>query len=585
MPEEGVFGAPKKVMNLIALLAIFSFIGVLILESVTLIAGVPVVLDGIENPRVSTQSDIIVPYSGCNESDAISSFEIEPTVNGTFHLLNNHIIFMPSEGLSDGKEYTVTYGCPEEKKSLSFTAEKPKRLDYTLITGFGDSIVIAFNMDVNHTDIDRNISFEPWLSFSDNWYGNTLVIDPESPIYTSYDLKIGGNTTVGGKNYTVNFKTTYYTNYGAFDMLGYHSIPEKESTWLYVLIPPGLPFPIARIYGDSFVGYYLFIVSAILLSLGYIFVKEGKKIIKSSAESLGKLSLKIPADNSLFEISALFLATISFSVIFYYLIMLFNQNPTVPQFGRMPMWEQLYEFARAGVWEEVISRIPFIGLILLLIHVIRGKRNAPIYRYILGGGFKTDRTVLILIFICGFMFGFVHMLGGWDVFKILPAMVGGLAMGYLYTKWGIWASITMHFATDYLSMPSRLFNSFFLDAVINLFLFAGIFIGLYFFYLYSKAFVLHITKKSAAGSETGYYAAPPQSAYPPYPPQAGHQQYPYPYQQYPQQPETEIPYAQYPYRCYICGNTEAEYIGNGLLKCTRCGALSRIPPYPPPPMV
>lgn len=587
-------------MNLLSIIAIFSFIGVLILESVTLMAGIPLVMDNIERPRISTESDIIIPFSGCNESKAISSFSIEPQVNGSFYTLDNHLIFTPSNGLKDGEEYTLTYGC--ENKSITFVAERPSnnasRVDYTLVSGFYHKIVIAFNMDVNHKDIERNISFKPDLSFSSYWYGNTLVIEPQNATSMSYEVKIDGSTEINGKNYTVNFQTTYYPGYGILDMQGDSAIPQKESTWLFLIIPPGLPLPVSRISGNAFAGYFLFIVSAILLSLGYISLKEGRQIIRSSADSLKKFRLKVPAENSLFEIAALFFATISFSVIFYYFIMLFNPNPTVPQFGKMPLWEQLYEFARAGVWEELITRIPFIGLILLLVHAVKGEREAPIYRYIVGGGFKTDRTVLILIFICAFMFGFVHMLGGWDMFKILPAMVGGLAMGYLYTKWGIWASITLHFATDYLSMPSMFFNSRLMEASINLFLLGSVFIGIYFFYLYSRAFLVHIRKKKPVYNQPQRHGQNyPQYPYPQHP-QNYPPQYPYPqYQQayipqYPQQPYSQpsqnyppqrpdIPYAPYPYRCYVCGNTQAEYMGNGILRCTRCGALSRIPPQPP----
>ncbi len=559
---------PKKGLNLIGLLAIFSFVGLLLLETLTLIAGVPVVVDGIRNPVISTESDLILPYYGCNESSASSYFEISPEINGTLNFVENRIIFTPNGSFNNGRIYGVKYGCGESINRISFRAEKPTYLGYVVVSDFREHIVIAFNMDVSRSDIERNISFEPSLPYTTRWYGNTLVMEPESTSRGAYTLTIKGNVSVEGKNRSINLETVYYAGHGILDFTGKYAIPEEGSTWTYIILPPGLPVILNRLSGTSFVAYFLFVVSAILISVGNIFIRDGRKIAGTALSSLKRYELRVPSDRSIFDIAALFFATISFTILFYLFIGLFETNPTVPQFGKMPLWEQMYELSRASVWEELITRIPFIGILLLIIHVYRGEREAPLYRYIIGGKFRMERSVMILIFLCAGMFGFVHMVAGWDVFKVLPAMVGGLAMGYLYAKWGIWASITLHFATNYLSMPTELFDSIILDTAIGLFFLGSIIIGIFFFYLYSKAFILHImSRKEARGSGPGEpYALPP------------------PYRQEPPEfavKNGEIPYAQHPYRCHVCGNIEAEYLGKGLLKCTRCGSLSIMPPSPP----
>ncbi len=559
---------PKKGLNLIGLLAIFSFIGLLLLETLTLIAGVPVVVDGIRNPILSTESDLILPYYGCNESSAASYFELTPEINGTLDFVENRIIFTPNGSFDNGRVYAVRYGCGEFTDQISFRAKKPTYLEYAIISGFRNHIVIAFNMDVNRSGIERNISFDPSLPYTTRWYGNTLVMEPESTSRGVYTVTIKGNVSVEGKNSSISLETVYYAGHGILDFTGKYAIPEEGSTWTYIILPPGLPVVLNRLSGTSFIAYFLFVVSAILISVGNIFIRDGRKIASTALSSLKRYELKVPSERSIFDIAALFFATISFTILFYLLIGLFEPNPTIPQFGKMSLWEQMYELSRASVWEEMITRIPFIGIFLLIIHLYRGKREAPLYRYIIGGRFRMDRTVMVLIFFCAGMFGFVHMIAGWDVFKVLPAMVGGLAMGYLYAKWGIWASITLHFATNYLSMPTELFDSFILDAVIGLFFLGSIIIGIFFFYLYSKAFVLHIMHKGHdGGSGKGEQHVLP----PPY------------WQETPKfgVKNGEIPYAQHPYRCHVCGNIEAEYMGKGLLKCTRCGSLSRIPPSPP----
>ena len=49
------------------------------------------------------------------------------------------------------------------------------------------------------------------------------------------------------------------------------------------------------------------------------------------------------------------------------------------------------------------------------------------------------------------MFGFAHSFN-WDLYKVLPAFLAGLAMGYLFLKFGLYAAIMFHFFTDYLSI-------------------------------------------------------------------------------------------------------------------------------------
>ena len=329
---------------------------------------------------------------------------------------------------------------------------------------------------------------------------------------------------------------------------------------VFALLPPGLVIGISYLSGGGFLLYFAFVFASIAASFGWLLLREWRKIASDSISGVSKLRLDVPAGNTLFEIAGLLFATISFSVL-YYLIIYSYLSPTVPKFGKMPLWTQLYGFARAGVWEEIVSRIPFIGLPLLFVDIARGRR-APLYRYLVGGGFKTDRATVLLITIAALIFGVAHATAGWDVFKIIPAMVGGMAMGYLYTKRGIHASMLLHFANDYLSMPSELFHSSALGIAADLFLLGGTVIGVYFFYLYSKSLLFKMLGKDAKKERSPRINPVPP---PPWSPNISDSGY-------------IPPYASFPYRCPICGNTEANYLGNGLLKCTKCGAISRIPP-------
>ena len=539
----------KSIINIFSVIMIVAFIIALILESVALIAGVPIVTDNIEHPRISTESDLILNGNG--------SFSISPQVNGTTYLVEEHTIFVPDQPLEDGRIYHLENG----DKSMDFMAVAPNKLKYHIIGGFREHIVIAFNMPVNRSAVDYAISFEPNMNFSVTWHHNTMVVSPENHHFI-YTMTIKGNISDDEHNRTVDITVKYISGIGVGNtFVEPSSLPSIPRTYTFIIIPPGIPMLTGFLSGTSFLIYYLVIVATIAISLGYMGFKYGKKTLKSIVEFPNRFEFRL-FDNAIFETAALFFASLSFTVIFYMIAEMFNPHPTVPGISSMSLWEQLYELARAGVWEELITRIPFIGIPLLFVHLYRNKGMKPLYSYIIGGNLGIDFASISLITICGFMFGFVHMLGGWDAFKILPAMLGGMAMGYLFVKYGIWASMIMHFATDYLSIPSILWHSNALEISTDLFVIGSMVIGVYFLYVYSRATIEFLFFPNKKRSKEKKVMLPPPSA--------------------PFDTNVEgIPYAPYPYRCYNCGNTEAEYLGNGILRCTRCGSLSKFVPLIP----
>jgi hypothetical protein len=205
------------------------------------------------------------------------------------------------------------------------------------------------------------------------------------------------------------------------------------------------------------------------------------------------------------------------------------------------------------------------------------------HQYLLGGGFTIGRKEAILLVFSAIMFGAAHVFS-WDVFKIFPAAVAGLAFGYLFLKVGVYASIMLHFAFDFLSVPLDVFpDSGVLTTVLGLTLIAWVVIGIPYLLLYvSKGLgwlvgkrvwpdVPMATAKPAYATPYGYY--PHQ--YAPYPPA--------PYA--PPVPYTPAPATQpgpatdhnrprnptaFGFTCRNCGHREALY-KDGELTCTRCG--------------
>lgn len=109
--------------------------------------------------------------------------------------------------------------------------------------------------------------------------------------------------------------------------------------------------------------------------------------------------------------------------------------------------EALYAFANAAVWEEVITRIAFIGVPMAILAACHLRKD--FLKYLLGG-FGMSRTAIVLIVVSAVIFGFGHM-SGWGLWKVLPTLITGLILGYLYVRFGVHVSITFHFIVDYMA--------------------------------------------------------------------------------------------------------------------------------------
>ncbi|GEM_PF-649321 len=605
----------KKFLNIIVSLLLIVFLALLLLETATLIYVAPTVNDSIVTPEIGTGSDIILSEYQVTDPSGNPVFKISPDINGTGYLVGGKYIFVPSRPLSSGTEYHITYG---EGSTSKFRAVSDL-FDAEIVNTQGNVILVSFSQNVSHSDAESLISFEIPTAYDVNWYGNTMAITfTNTSVYMQNSFSMKGNISIeSGGTQKIDLSAHYHG--GVFS--GVSQIPSMPVTVVYVMLPPGLIVGIATIDGAAFQGYFIFIFIAILASVGYTFYQDRGRFIRRLKSDIDRKSLKLPSDSPILEAGLLLMATLFFSTISYLIADFLNQNPVIPQMGNEPVWFTAYSLARAGVWEEIVTRIPFIGIPLLFTHLfMKKKKMQPVWRYILGGKLELDWPALIFLFTSSLFFGLAHAFAGWDIFKVLPAMVGGLAMGYLFLKWGLHAAILFHFANDYLLMSGDVFSSKGLDIVSQFLLLAMVIIGAYIFYLYSIRFIrTFIFPQTISASEAPamhgrdsmygpanayayhqnqYYNQPqyppqyppyvqqqypPQHAYPQYPPQYPPPQQPYPYQQpvsldisptgyirY-RSEGSSLPIAPYPFRCIRCGGTIAMFKDDGKVVCTTCG--------------
>lgn len=196
--------------------------------------------------------------------------------------------------------------------------------------------------------------------------------------------------------------------------------------------------------------YYILLIIAITLVIGTLLYKAA-----GPCRDLFNGDTKKIRETALFEVPVLFASL--YICEFVFVLILTAMGVSVDSLPDRDTWIWMYELLEASVWEEVITRILLIGLPMVIIGLAYKKEGKSSWKYLLGG-FGFNRTVIILIFISAFIFGAGH-LNNWGWWKFFPTFAFGLIAGYLFSKYGVYATIAMHFMTDYMSAESWLLGT------------------------------------------------------------------------------------------------------------------------------
>jgi beta propeller repeat protein len=113
-----------------------------------------------------------------------------------------------------------------------------------------------------------------------------------------------------------------------------------------------------------------------------------------------------------------------------------------------------YVGLRASVLEEIQFRVLLIGVVSLIIALITRTKDRGWFNYLWGGGFEMNFKNSTLVFVSALIFGYLHVsLYGidpvWGAIRFFVGFSGGLAMGYLYLRYGVHASILLHFMVNF----------------------------------------------------------------------------------------------------------------------------------------
>lgn len=325
------------------------------------------------------------------------------------------------------------------------------------------------------------------------------------------------------------------------------------SVVIYVLAP--VPISLFS-FSDpgGFIFYYLCLVAAVVVSLLLAIGLDGKKLVSDMASSVRDGRLRLSTDTSWAMIGQLFCTYLFFSSAYLLFLSMFGVDMASPSTESYPQWYLLFELLNASVYEEIATRLVFLGVPLFLIALGSGVHGRPLLKELLGGSGRMKPYTWVLIIASATIFGIAHI-PSWDIYKLAPTLFAGLILGYVYVKKGIWASILFHFVVDYFaasaivsSQGGHLGMVIFLVLAFVVFTIAGF---LFFMYYSKKAldalgtfFRLQKPVPDLAGGVQMAGEVPLQTAGP----------------------------QQFGFMCSQCGFQEARYF-EGRFQCLRCGYL------------
>ncbi|MFO7619180.1 MAG: CPBP family intramembrane glutamic endopeptidase [Thermoplasmata archaeon] len=360
--------------------------------------------------------------------------------------------------------------------------------------------------------------------------------------------------------------------------------------------------PLFTVSGLGFQAWHILMLGILFCSVVY----AKFDLLRSwlSAKNAAARSLMIPekATSSLEGVAKLFMAGMSFSIVYFIFLELINVEMGTPDFDSLSRPELIFGLFNASVWEELVSRVLLVGAPLLLIGLVR-KWDKP-FAKLLGGGLGFTPVTFTLILFSALIFALAHV-GSWDLWKVPQVLVTGLALGWAFVRYGLHASILIHFSINLYSSiteiwPDNEYLLMLLGAAILIWMAAGGYFFLH--YCIELAMKLFPSLKPKPAPMAAYPSPPPhwqygaiqnptrqpaQTQFPPPPPPHWQNRptVPPPPWAYGQTPAQAPPPAYQPppqpppalkrgitggFVCTQCGHTAASY-DSGKLTCLRCG--------------
>jgi CAAX amino terminal protease family. len=289
-----------------------------------------------------------------------------------------------------------------------------------------------------------------------------------------------------------------------------------------------LPYPVTftKISGIVLQFYYVLLLISVLASLILVFWKAYGPFMTMVREK----DTKPMKNTALFELSVLFAVIYAISIAF---VVILAASGTVVEdpFKDEELWVEMFAYLEASVWEEVISRILLIGVPMFILCVVLKGRTGTLceplddkwasddvvggnvtdsaysslsdadgnavekkeyrwWNYLLGGTGLNYAAIILIVF-SSLIFGLAHI-PLWGVWKSFQTFIMGLIFGYIFAKYGVYATIALHFLADYLQSIEWISEP--LIIIPGLAVFALIGLGLVYIWVYGERLIRFVQR-------------------------------------------------------------------------------------------
>jgi hypothetical protein len=247
----------------------------------------------------------------------------------------------------------------------------------------------------------------------------------------------------------VSFPAGVYTVFGSNLSNNYSAAsPAGSLAWDAVFFV--IQIPIAASLGTLFLGvslvYFVFLLVAARQGTGFVGALRSAR-----TEGFGAF-LKNPLAGTLVFLGATSLATVALDTL--------QTGAGVPT-GSLSgdPFALLIDFSVAPLLEETTFRLLMIGIPVVAVLLMARGSAATLLRCLWRPSAAWDNkagnaarpVAYVFLAISSLLFGYAHYAAnsGWDIGKISEAALGGLALGYVYIRYGFHTSVLLHWGIDY----------------------------------------------------------------------------------------------------------------------------------------
>lgn len=211
---------------------------------------------------------------------------------------------------------------------------------------------------------------------------------------------------------------------------------EGMEYWMFILTPNVHDLFLLNDMGMRIV--YVVEALIVLASVSYLVYSAIKKA-KTSDNRYNALK-----ETALYEVICLNGLLFVFQLVYIFIFVDIGQS--TPDLSNLAY--TMFALMNASVYEEFLCRICLIGLPVMIVYLVSRKAELPFYRYLLGG-FEFKPWMWALVLLSSIMFAWGHY-DGWGLWKMVPTLLFGLITAYIFIKYGVYATISIHFLTDFL---------------------------------------------------------------------------------------------------------------------------------------